>query len=219
MSDVSTLTITGGNQVSAIADLSTANNNIGNVGAPFPTIGNTQNGLNVVTFTQIASLGALPLTTSINVPDLTIVVLANGLKDVNRDITALGNFSGTRFFYLQHGAAATRAIYEENPLFSPSISTATTDFKPTWNMHVSITRSSPSFQVIGANGDTQATPVTVTLPPFLGQTLQVGAIAHSISEPGIIGDIAEIIYWPRELSVAELTDVKNYFQNKWAVSL
>jgi hypothetical protein len=219
MSDVSSLTIINGNEVSGITDLSGSANDIYDVGANLPTTGSTQNSLNILNFGFFSSLGALPINTPINVPEVTIVVLANGVKDVNRDLTALGDFSGQEFFYMQYGPTSTRAIVENNPPSAPSISTATVDFKPTWNMHVSITTSSPSFDVIGANGSTQAAPTTVTQAPFLGQTLQIGSIVHSFLEDGIIGDMAEVIYWPRVLSASELTDVKNYFQNKWAVSL
>ena len=213
-SDETTITDTTGN-VTAWADKSGNGNNVTSPTFQPRTGDSTENGLNIIDFTSDQMIVPSALYSLPNGDNTVFVVSKRATEDGSIDAT-FGAATGitNEYFHIYSNVARTQSFTNRSGgggavSFIGPVGVNT-------NLNIAHMRKEGTDQTIAVNGGTEATPITAsntaTIDDFFIGTAGSGAFP-------LIGSIAEMLFYDRNLSPSEISAINQYLANKWGVTL
>ncbi len=211
-------TITSATGVSIWADKSgNGRNATQTTGSKQPVRTSTINGRSVITFQGVDDTMSVANVANFNTSSQTIIVVARQSSAANQALFYKASGSGVEGIIMRYRAGTTFWLYQKNDSGAETLS-ATANTNTNTNVYtVILAPSSQSGWVNGTPPSPGTSTATATATYDDTGAIWIGS-RRDIGEY-LIGDVCEVLHWPRALTTSERQRVERYLGTKWGITV
>jgi hypothetical protein len=211
-------TITTATGVSVWADKSgNGRNATQTTGGKQPIRTNTINGKSVITFQGTDDTMSIANVADFNATSQTVIVVARQTTAANHGLFYKASATVTNGVIMRYRTGSTIWLYQKNDNTAEVLSNNSNTNTNT-NVYTAVLQPSAQAGFVNGSAPTNgfATNTVATAYDDTG-VIWIGS-RRDISEY-LVGDVCEILHWPRALSTAERLRVERYLGGKWGITV